>query len=245
MSASRRQALFGGLLAWLTGCRAPAQARGPADNYLGTYMLFHYGEAGKTLDAANAMCALGGLAGAFAQIQARSMLAAGAMPKPRRSLVEVQTDAGRKFYFGDAINACVIEGDEKYPSLWNYIAAAANDPDIDKKIDLGEIAAYVASTIGTSEFGQPRLDPLFRLTEAPLDAIRVHGGHLRLKLRELKVADGDLVSLFGIVGQTLVGFAAGESGIDPNVILPREDGVRLFMEAAIPMSKIDLSQFGL
>jgi len=245
VTTSRRQALFGAATILLAGCSEPTRASDPADNYLGTYMLYRYGNGGKRLRAANAMSALGALAGAFAQIQARAMLTAGTLPASRRLLVEVQTTDGQTFYYGDAINACVLEGDEKHPSLWNYIAAAAKDPRIADKVNLGEMAEHVARTVGTPEFGKPRFGAAFNLTETPLEAVQTHGAQLRSKFRELEVPDTEFVSLFGRVGQALAGFAAGEQGIEPDVKLPREAGIRLFMEAAVPMSKLQLSRVGL
>src|SRR5262249_61152057 len=103
---------------------------------IGGYIMMKYGGVeGDTLQSANAVSALGALAGVFAQAQARSMLASGALPQTQSSLVEAVTNDGARYYFGDAINACLLEGSRERPSFWNLAAAAAQDPAIGGNVD--------------------------------------------------------------------------------------------------------------
>ena len=72
------------------------------------------------------------------------MLRFGVIPQTETTLVEISTKAGDHYYFGDAINACLLEGSEKSPSFWNLSAGAAKDPKIADKIK-PDSAAAVAS----------------------------------------------------------------------------------------------------
>lgn len=214
-----------------------------ASNDIGGYFLTAYGDVGGLFHAADAVSGLGALAGVFAHVQAREMLRSGALPNTGSALVEVRTKDGELYYFGDAINACVMEGDEKRPSFWNIAAGAANDPEIGAKISTSEIAAYTASSLGGPNFGIPRIDPRYQLTERPIDAVRRHIGVLSRRLTELSLPPDQLMWAFGAAAQGLATFAAGEhADVRVNVALPRAQAVRLYMESAIPMSKLDLNK---
>jgi hypothetical protein len=79
-----------------------------AANDIGGYLLTHYRDARGTLNAVNGTSALGALAGIFAQIQARALMRVGAIPQSDSTLLELSTKAGELYYFGDAINRCVM-----------------------------------------------------------------------------------------------------------------------------------------
>lgn len=100
-----------------------------ATSETGGYILAAYRDkATGVLNAANGVNALGALAGIFAQIQARAMLRLGVIQQTETTLVEVSTKSGAVYYFGDAINACLLEGSKDSPSFWMLSAAAAQDP---------------------------------------------------------------------------------------------------------------------
>lgn len=214
---------------------------------IGGYMLMAYGGFdGTTLHAANAVSALGALAGVFAQAQARAMLAAKQLPNEQATLVEVATKDGELFYFGDAINACLFEGTRERPSFWNIAAGVARDPDIGDKIDIGEMAKHTAEVLGTPAFGKPRIDARYPLTETPIEAVRAHALVLLHRFQEIAIDPAQLMIAFGLAGQGIAGFAAGEVSTTPvDVAMTKEDIVRLYMESAIPMSKLDLRALGM
>lgn len=213
---------------------------------IGGYLLMKYGGMGGTLYAANAVSALGALAGVFAQAQARAMLASGAMAQTEHSLVEVTTSDGGRYYFGEAINACLFEGSRERPSFWNIAAGAARDPDIGAKIDIGEIAKHTAETLGGPEFGVPRIDARYQLSQMPIDAVRAHAVMLLDRFKQIGIDPAKLMVAFGLVAQGFAAFAAGEMSDNPvNVAMARVDIVRLYMESAIPMSKLDLRALGM
>lgn len=207
---------------------------------VGGYLLMHYRDARGDLQAANAVSALGAWAGMFAQIQARVLSGKGVIEKSETALLEVKTNDGQTYYFGDAINACLFEQNDKFLSFWNLAASAANDPDIAKKIDVREIAKRTSQGVGGAMFGQPKIDPAYKLSERPIDALRRHGPGMQAFLVELGLDPAKLMLVFGAVAQHFAMFAAGEAP-DIRVAVPmkRVDIVRLYMEAAIPMSKLD------
>lgn len=214
---------------------------------IGGYIMMKYGGVeGQTLQTANAISALGALAGVFAQAQARAMLASGALPQTQSSMVEAVTKDGAHYYFGDAINACVLEGSRERPSFWNLAAAAAQDPEIGNKIDLNEIAAHTAKELGGAAFGIPRIDARYGLSEKPIDAVRAHAVVLLERFRQIQINPANLMLAFGLVAQGLAAFAAGDhKDIAISVPMARVDIVRLYMESAVPMSKLDLRALGM
>lgn len=218
----------------------------PVVGSLGGYLTTIYGDPqGNTLQAANAVSALGALAGVFAQIQARVMLANGDLPQTQLSLLEVGTQAGEIFYFGDAINACLIEGARNRPSFWNLAAAAARDPAVDQKIDVAEILERTARLVGDPGFGVPRMDKKYMPTENPIAAVRAHSLNILNRFRGFNLDGANTMRVFGTAAQGMSALAAGEYPKPKlKTPLPRLEIVRLYMEAAIPMSRIDLRPLG-
>jgi hypothetical protein len=217
-----------------------------ATGEVGGYLLAQYRDARSMLRAADAASALGALAGIFAQIQARAMLRSGAIAATPTSLVDVTTTAGEHYYFGDAINACLLEGSREAPSFWNLAAGAARDPKIGDKIDLLEIARRATEQVGTPQFGQPRVDARYKLKEQPVAAVGLHGPWLLARFLEINLDPPLLMRVFGSVAQSYAAFAAGEiADLQPDVPIKRTDLVRLYMEAAVPMSKLDLRSVGM
>ncbi|HYD87921.1 MAG TPA: hypothetical protein VEA80_10630 [Vitreimonas sp.] len=213
---------------------------------VGGYLLMQYRDERGVLHAANAVSALGAWAGIFAQIQARAMMIAGVIPTTDMTLLEVKTSDGQRYFFGDAINACLLEGNEKFLSFWNLAASAARDPDVAAKLDVLEIARRTSQGVGGAMFGLPRIDPAYQLSERPIDAVRKHGPTLKQFFLDLELDPSKLMLVFGAVAQHFAVFAAGEAP-DMRVGAPmtRLDIVRLYMEAAIPMSKLDTGTVGM
>jgi hypothetical protein len=218
-----------------------------ASAHLGGYLLMQYRDVGGVLQAANAVSALGAWAGIFAQIQAHALLLSRVIPQTDTTLVEVITRDGERFFYGDAINACLFEGGgDKFLSFWNLAAGAANDPDIGKKIDVLEIARYTSKMIGEPEFGRPRIGAAAGLSELPIDAVRKHGPVLRDHFLELNLEPAELMTVFGSVAQQFAVFAAGEAADVPvKTPMKRADIVRLYIESAVPMSKLDTGSVGM
>jgi len=214
--------------------------------HLGGYLLMQYRDARGVLRAPDAVSALGALAGIFAQVQARALLITGVMTQIDQSLLEVTTRDGQRFFFGDAINACLMEGNEDYLSFWNLAASAAQDADVAAKIDLPEIARRTAQAVGGPLYGEPRVDPAWRPSERPIDTVRIHGPVLKQHFLDIELDPAKLMLVFGATAQHFASFAAGEfEDIRVDVAMKRLDIVRLYMEAAVPMSKLDTRTVGM
>ncbi len=206
---------------------------------IGGFMFAMNGGNEGLLRAANAVNALGALAGIFAQQQARALLGNKFMTLSRDDIVEVVASDGRKYYYGNGINAALMEGTREKPSFWNVMAGAGQDPNIGALVDVAEIAKRTAAAIGSPEFGIPRIDARYGLTETPFDAARRYTKPLNERFVQLKMPMDQLMMSFGLAAQAMAGVAAGESDVAVDIPLPRVEAVRLYMEAAIPMSKID------
>lgn len=217
-----------------------------ASSDIGGYLLTMYGglvdgQPG-TLDAVNAVSALGAVAGVFAQFQAREMLASGVLVNNERSLAEVTTTDGGKYYFGDAINACLFEGTRERPAFWNVAAALARDPAILEQVNIADLARHTASVLGSDKFGLPRMDAPYMPSERPLDAARRHVPVLSARFQEIGLAPEQLMMAFGATAQGFAAFAAAETPeIKVPVPVPRAVQARLLMESALPMSKVDFA----
>lgn len=212
---------------------------------VGGFALTIYRDERGTLHAANAVNAIGTWAGALAQAQARALLLSGDLQNTESSFLEVKTEEGRRYFFGDAINACLLEGDAQRPSFWKMVAPVAQDPDIMEKIDVLEIARRSAKTVGTPDFGQVRTEARYKLTEQPIDALMRHAPVLVRRLAELEVPSTRVMTVLGSAAQSFAAFAAGEiKDVPVNVAMKRQDIVRLYMEAAVPTSKVDMKALG-
>ncbi len=218
-----------------------------ASTHVGGYLLMQYRDVGGMLHAANAVSALGAWAGIFAQIQAHALLITGAIPQSESSLVEVTTRDGERYFYGDAINACLFEGGgDAFLSFWNLAAGAAGDPDIASKVDTLEIAKHTSKALGGPEFGIPRVGPEYELSEMPIDAVRKHGPVLLGHFLELDLNPAELMVVFGMVAQQFAVFAVGGAAdVAARRPMKRVDIVRLYMESAVPMSKLDTSTVGM
>lgn len=84
------------------------------------------------------------------------------------------------------------------------------------------------------------------MTELPQDAVRTHGPWLLARFLELNLHPLQLMHVFGSVAQSFAAFPAGEiSDVRADTPMKRADIVRLYMEAAIPSSKLDLRAVGM
>jgi hypothetical protein len=239
---TRRLALIAGSLLMTT----PSLAMTPDEPMarIGGYFLMKYAGPDGVLRSADLISALGGVSGFFAQLRARDLLKTPAWQARKGALVDAGTQDGAHYVFGDAINVGLYGSSTDGLGLWNYIAPAAGDPKIESKIDLMEIAAHTAATVGDAAFGVPRVPAAYRPSEAPLAALKRDAPILLAEMQRLKVPAEQFVTVFGGAAQKLVPFAAGERDFKVDAKLPPFEAVRLFMEAAVPMSKIDPASIG-
>ena len=126
---------------------------------IGSYFLTLYGGMKGKLLARNAVSAAWRGGGRVRALQARALLCLGRAAKHRALAGGGARRLGKAYYFGDAINACVLEGSEAAPAFWNYVAPIAGDREVAALIDVAEIARHTANTVGGEGFGVPRAEP--------------------------------------------------------------------------------------
>jgi hypothetical protein len=107
------------------------------------------------------MTVVGALAGFAAQNAALTSIAANKPPIKPRSLAIAQPKAGGIFLFGDAINAFLFPESGSVLPLAAVVCGAALSAGAKQEElpNLGEIAAHIASVVGTPEFGKLRVPP--------------------------------------------------------------------------------------
>jgi hypothetical protein len=143
-------------------------------------------------------------------------------------IVDIETSSGERFYTGDTINYLLAESET---SLWALVAGMIDHLGSKDYPDVGEIAGYVASTFGGSNFGHPRVPENHQPHDLPINYVR-NLWPLILPLVEKRAPEAkDRTLLFGFALQNVI-----EMGKD---VIPPTTAGKLVMECAVPMSRID------
>lgn len=176
------------------------------------------------------LCALGSLAGYACQASIRAQnLAAGQDANARFSVVN--TVDGKQFFFGDAMNEALLEG--QY-SVWSLAAGAAEHAGAQEFCDLDDLARHTAASAGSPEFGLPRLPADHAPVTTPAEFLKVLWPALEPVLTMFCEAPEEWPVVYGIAIQKAVD--AGKEVLAPAISL------QIVMESAVPMSKVDLTQ---
>lgn len=180
----------------------------------------------KGVHAESLLTALGALAGFSCQMGVRAG-GGGAQ------LTVATTKDGRRFFFGDALNAPLAESPY---SVWALCAGMAQHlgaplPDLD------EIFQHVSRTIGSEDFGVPRFPGEGRAADLPINYVRAIWPNVLPLLSELCAGPAEWHIATGLAAQEAIGATKG-------VINPSW-AVKIVMECAIPMSKLDPSEVGM
>jgi hypothetical protein len=161
-----------------------------------------------------------------------------------KAIVEVKGKDGQTYFCGDLINSFLAAsaGPASRPFfVWGYLAGVAINSGVPaaELPDLNEMFRHSASTVGTAEFGIPRAPANLKPMLTPRQAVdrlwpAVRTGLARIEgpgtgSRGIDVEHWPIIC--AIVAQQLIGQTKGV--IDVKVAL------RLVMESAIAMSKID------
>ena len=136
---------------------------------------------------------------------------------------------GKKYFFGDNLNKLVAESPT---SIWSMAAGAAQHLGAKKLVDLIEIFKYVSTTIGTPQFGIPRIPAGHAISDEPLVNHAKNWQAMLPLLNQYCATPAEWPILFGYAIQDIM--LQGKGIIDPNIALT------IVMECAIPMSKVDL-----
>ena len=184
------------------------------------------GERGVHLESMLAI--LGSLAGYACQVAVRLKAVNDGMHEAAR-LVRVDGDDGRAYWFGDAINAPLFQAEH---SVWSLAAGGAQAAGLSTLPDIEPIIRHVSLTVGTHTFGVPRGEAAAHLPAPPARIVEAFWSGFRPILRDTCKNPMHWPVAIGIALQRAI-----EQGADA---LAPDDALRLVMECAIPMAKIDL-----
>jgi hypothetical protein len=173
--------------------------------------------------------ALGACAGFAAQVAVWRELILPANRNPGDFLVLAQIKSGDIFFFGEAINQFLFTTG---PDRLSFLSLAASTLSRASDCpDIRELARHVAQTIGDQggSFGKPRLPPFIDVPELPQAALARIWTRVAQILENCRPAEWP--ALLG---------AAAHIIIQANrVLMPPPLALRILLEAALPMSKIN------
>lgn len=178
------------------------------------------------------LSALGAMAGFGCQIAVREALKAGRI-NPDGALVEVTTNDGGTYYFGDQINQPLLEAPI---SVWKLIAGAAQHAGARELHDIIEIVKHVSATVGGGGFGVLRVDAKHQPHEAPIEALKKHWQRCYALIRSLPRDPLMTGWYFSCAAQSVI--------LDARQVIDPALSYRIVMEAAVAMSKVDPRAIG-
>ncbi|MDQ8023121.1 MAG: hypothetical protein REI94_14890 [Moraxellaceae bacterium] len=177
------------------------------------------------------LCALGSLAGYACQARLRAQALEKGTPE-NKVFVIVETTNGGKYYFGDPLNKALAES--KY-SVWGLAAGAAQHHGCADLPDVAEIFGHVSKTVGNADFGHPRLPERHQPALKPVSYVQAYWAALLPTVKRCCPKPSEWPILYGIAIQQVMGMS--------KQILPADMALRIVMESAVPMSKIDLESY--
>lgn len=175
------------------------------------------------------LCALGALAGYSCQANLRAQALEKGVPETAVFTV-VDTADGKKYFFGDPLNKVLAES--QY-SVWSLAAGAAQQNGCSSLPDIAEIFGHVSKTVGGVEFGIPRIPDGHRPGDTPINYVKALWPKLLPTMKQFCQKPSEWPILFGLAVQETLDMSKG-------VIAP-DLALKIIMESAIPMSKVDLA----
>lgn len=174
------------------------------------------------------LCALAACAGYSCQASVRRQAVAQGLDETAY-LVHVECDDGKTYFFGDALNRPLAE--TQY-SVWNLAAGAALAAGCADILDLEDIFRHVSETVGTADFGNPRLLPEHPIHRKPVEYLVAIWPQL-LPMIVKFCPDPEHWPI-------VMSFAIHEMIIETSKVLDPCVSLKVVMESAVPMSKVDL-----
>jgi hypothetical protein len=174
------------------------------------------------------LCVLGSLAGYSCQASLRAQAIAKGLHE-EAAFVVVEDDKRTKYFFGNPLNELLAEA---RMSVWSLAGGAAQQAG-GQLLDVNEIFAHVSKVIGHAQFGIPRLPEKHRPQDLPVNFVKAIWPAM---LPTVKAYCADPVLwpiLLGLAIQEAI--TMGKTVIEPSMAL------KIVMECAVPMSKIDLA----
>lgn len=175
------------------------------------------------------LTALGSLAGYACQSSIREEFIQKKGQPEDQVFAVVSCTNGKTYYFGDLLNKPLIEN--KY-SIWSLAAGAAQQLGAKDIIDVTDIVRHVAETVGSINFGVPRISEDHRPGDTPVNLLKVIWPTLHPLVKQFCENPSEWPIAYGLAIQDVMGM--GKDVIDPGLALS------IVMECAIPMSKVQL-----
>jgi len=148
----------------------------------------------------------------------------------QQAFVVVETRSGETYFFGDFLNNILATPKPEHLSVWRIVGGAAKAMGALELPDLTPIFKHCAETVGTSQFGVPRLPDNHMPAMLPRDALTRFWPQA---LKMLKVGSDPLTCAVDVATAAEQLMLSMKGEIDPAL------AARIVMEAAIPMSKLD------
>ncbi len=184
------------------------------------------------IHAETIMTEIGALAGFAAQMSIRKEIIAPQKLDPDAVLVELVAKNSERYYFSDLLNCILFENLSTPPySVWAYVLGAVGDQDHELLPDLADIVSHAARSVGTKQFGVPRLPSAHMPRRLPRAALH---DDWALVQREL-IAAGREPAEWPYDLALAARWQITTSGDKLAPLL----AAKIVMEAAIPMSKVD------
>ncbi|MCE3233205.1 MAG: hypothetical protein K0R98_1462 [Rickettsiaceae bacterium] len=171
---------------------------------------------------------LGALAGFGCQIAIRNGLIKTGQYTEDTAFVVVKTKDEEKYFFGDMLNQPLLEAKT---SVWSMVAGAAQSVGSNKLPDICEIAQYVASSVGSDNFGKLRVIEEHQPQEQPIESLKKHWPSMYTQINSYNADQLFLGWHFGLAAQKLI--VMTKDVLDPDL------AVKIVMESAVAMAKID------
>lgn len=183
---------------------------------------------GRGVHIESLLTALGALAGYSCQASLRAQAIAEGRPGNAAFAIVTARD-GKQFFFGDPLNQALAES---HYSVWSLAAGAARNAGCKDLPDIAAIFKHVSATVGSDSFGIPRLPEGHRAGDTPINYLKALWPGVQKTAEQFCQKATELPILFGLALQEVIGMS--KSVIEPALAL------KIVMESAIPMSKVDL-----
>lgn len=115
------------------------------------------------------MCALGALAGYSCQAGLRKEFIEIKGLSEKQVFTVIQAKNGKRYFYGDLINKPLLE--DQY-SVWSLAAGIVQHMGVNIDFDILEIFKYVTTTVGTENYGIPRIPEGHRPADIPLNFVK-------------------------------------------------------------------------
>ena len=133
---------------------------------------FRYSDNKGVTNYAEVFNALGSLAGFACQMSIREGYIKPGLMESDRTFIIQQTKDGSKYFFSDFLNDQLVGNKKIKTSVWSLVAGAAQQAGAKELPDVQDIADYNFKTLGTADFGVPRVPKKYQAKDLPIDIIK-------------------------------------------------------------------------